>query len=60
MANQGIGAGKVKQYLSGSVPIAPDGLFTVEIVVRSGKVIAAGQVTTVSTNDPAFVKGQAY
>lgn len=60
MANQGIGAGKVKQYLSGSVPAAPDGLFTVEIVVRSGKVIAAGQVTTVSTNDPAFVKGQAY
>ena len=60
LSNQGIGSGKVKQFLPAVVPTAPDGLFTIEIVVRSGKVIAAGQVTTVSTNDPAFVRGQAF
>jgi PKD repeat protein len=60
MANQGIGAGKVKQYASGVIPAAPNGLFTIEVLVTKGKAIAAGQVTGTATKDPAYVKGQVY
>jgi hypothetical protein len=60
MSNQGIGAGKVKQYASGVIPAAPNGLFTIEILVTKGKVIAAGQVVGTATKDPAYVKGQVY
>ena len=58
--NRRVGGGQVKQYAGSLVPNAPSGLMTIELVVHSGQVIAAGRVTTLSSKDTAYVKGQAY
>ncbi len=55
-----LGAGKARQLSPGQHPIpaagAPGG-FTVQVVVHSGKLLAAGQVVNNGTNDPAYVQG---
>ena len=55
-----VAAGQVRQFLSSQHPIkkggAPNG-FTVEVVVKSGKALAAAQVVRSGSNDPAYVPG---
>ncbi|MEO8504820.1 MAG: PKD domain-containing protein [Acidobacteriota bacterium] len=60
IANKRVGPGRLKQYPGSAVANAPNGLFSVDIVVRAGQIIAAGKVTTLSSKDPAYIKGQAY
>ena len=56
-----VGAGQVHQIAPTQHPIkkpgAPGG-FTVEIVVKSGKALAAAQVVRAGSNDPVFVAPQ--
>jgi PKD repeat protein len=57
-----LGAGKARQLSPGQHPLPAAGAaggFTVEAVVRSGKLLAAGQVVNNATNDPAYVQGAA-
>lgn len=57
-----LGAGKFRQISPSQHPLpaagAADGGFTLQVVVRSGKVLAAAQVINNQTNDPAYLKGQ--
>jgi PKD repeat protein len=56
-----LGAGKAKQVRPSDHPIPTgriaDG-FTVQVLVRTGKVLAAGQVVNNATNDPAYISGE--
>ena len=57
-----LGAGKARQLSPGQHPLPAAGVasgFTVEAVVRSGSLLAAGQVVNNATNDPAYVQGAA-
>ncbi len=65
--NVALGAGKLRQFNPSQHPLkaigkkgggVPGG-FTLEVVVKSGKVLAAAQVVNNKTNDPAYVQGQA-
>jgi hypothetical protein len=52
--------GKARQYLPAAHPIPAGGVtngFTVQVLVQSGQVIAAAQVLTISTGDPAYIQG---
>jgi PKD repeat protein len=54
--------GRARQLSANQHPIPAAGVtggFTVEVVVRSGKLLAAGQVVNNATNDPAYVQGAA-
>lgn len=56
-----LGAGKIRQFSPGQHPIPAAGVangFTVEIVVKSGKVLSAAQVINNQTNDPAYIQGE--
>jgi PKD repeat protein len=56
-----VGAGKVRQLSPSQHPIPAAGVqggFTVRAVVRSGRLLSAGQVVTNATNDPAYVRGE--
>jgi PKD repeat protein len=62
-----LGAGKLRQFNPSQHPLkalgkksrgVPGG-FTLQVVVKSGKVLAAAQVVNNKTNDPAYVQGQA-
>jgi PKD repeat protein len=53
--------GKSRQIGPGQHPIPAAGVqggFTVQVLVRSGKLLAAGQVINNATNDPAYVQGE--
>ncbi len=57
-----LGAGKMRQFSPGQHPIPAAGVangFTVEIVVKSGKVLSSAQVINNITNDPAYIQGEA-
>jgi hypothetical protein len=57
-----LGAGRARQLSPGQHPIPAAGVaggFTVQVLVRSGKLLAAGQVVNNATNDPAYVQGAA-
>ena len=57
-----LGAGKMRQLSPGQHPIPAAGVangFTVEIVVKSGKVLSSAQVINNVTNDPAYIQGEA-
>jgi PKD repeat protein len=65
--NVAVGAGKMRQFNPSQHPLkavgkkgggVPGG-FTIQVVVKSGKVLAAAQVVNNKTNDPAYVQGQA-
>jgi PKD repeat protein len=62
IADATLAAGKLRQISPSQHPLpaagAPGGGFTLQVVVHSGKVIAAGQVVNNKTNDPAYVQGQ--
>ena len=56
-----LGPGKARQLGPGQHPIPAAGVkdgFTVQILVRSGKLLAAAQVVNNATNDPAYVRGE--
>lgn len=61
IANASLGAGKLRQLSPSQHPL-PGGVaaggFTLQVVVKSGKVISAAQVINNKTNDPAYVQGQ--
>ncbi len=59
--NVRLGAGKLRQFSPGQHPLPAGGLdggFTVQIVVKSGKVLSAAQVINNLTNDPAYIQGE--
>jgi PKD repeat protein len=54
-------AGRARQVSPGRHPIPAAGVpggFTVQILVRSGRLLAAGQFVNNLTNDPAYVQGE--
>jgi PKD repeat protein len=56
-----IGAGQLHQISPSQHPIKRTGVpggFTVEVVVKSGKALAAAQVVRAGSNDPVFVAAQ--
>jgi PKD repeat protein len=53
-----IGAGKMRQLNKAQFPAGLDGAFTVQVIVKQGKVLAAAQVVNNVTNDPAYVQGE--
>ncbi|HEY2292256.1 MAG TPA: PKD domain-containing protein [Thermoanaerobaculia bacterium] len=56
-----LGPGKARQLGPGQHPIPAAGVqggFTVQALVRSGKLLAAAQVVNNATNDPAYVRGE--
>ena len=61
LANVRIGAGQLRQISPSQHPINKKGVpggFTVEVVVKSGKALAAAQVVRAGSNDPVFVAAQ--
>lgn len=60
-SNVALGAGKMRQLSPGQHPLpeagAKDG-FTIQIVVKEGKILSAAQVINNATNDPAYIKGE--
>ncbi len=66
--NVAVAAGKLRQLSPSQHPLkaiggkkgggVPGG-FTLEVVVKSGKVLAAAQVVNNKTNDPSYIRGQA-
>ena len=57
-----LGAGKARQISPSQHPVPAAGVtggFTVQAVVHSGQLLAAGQVVNNGTNDPAYVRGEA-
>src|SRR6185295_16889268 len=59
--NVRLGAGKLRQFSPGQHPLPAGGVtggFTVQIVVKSGKVLSAAQVINNLTNDPAYIQGE--
>jgi len=56
-----LGPGKMKQIRPSEHPLGglsiEDG-FTVQVLVKGGKVLAAGQVINNRTNDPAYIRGE--
>ncbi|MEA2561238.1 MAG: hypothetical protein QOH06_2742 [Acidobacteriota bacterium] len=65
--NVALGAGKLRQFSPTQHPLkalgkkgggVPGG-FTLQVVVKSGKVLAAAQVVNNKTNDPSYIQGQA-
>ncbi|HSK75134.1 MAG TPA: hypothetical protein VLQ45_01645, partial [Thermoanaerobaculia bacterium] len=56
-----LGAGKARQVSPSQHPLPSAGAaggFTVQFVVKSGKVLSAAQVVNNATNDPAYVQGE--
>ncbi len=56
----GLPPGKSKLFRPSEHPIPAagvDGGFTVQILVKTGQALAAGQVVNLSTNDPAYIVG---
>lgn len=56
-----LGAGKMRQFSPGQHPLPTGGVqdgFTVQIKVKSGKVLSAAQVINNLTNDPAYIQGE--
>ena len=56
-----LGAGKLRQISPNQHPLPKagvDGGFTVQVVVKTGKALAAAQVINNVTNDPAYIQGE--
>jgi hypothetical protein len=58
LSNVGLGAGKLRQLNEAQFPAGLNGGFTVQILVKQGKGLAAAQVVNNVTNDPAYVQGE--
>jgi PKD repeat protein len=58
-----LGGGKLKQISPSQHPLPAAGVasgFTLQVVVKSGKVLSAAQVINNATNDPSYIQGQAH
>jgi PKD repeat protein len=58
-----LGGGKLKQISPSQHPLPAAGVangFTLQIVVKSGKVLSAAQVVNNATNDPSYIQGEAH
>lgn len=56
-----LGAGKLRQFSPNQHPLPAAGVqngFTVQIVVKGGKVLSAAQVVNNGTNDPSYIQGE--
>ncbi len=56
-----LGPGKLRQLSPNQHPLPKAGVeggFTVQVVVKSGKVLASAQVINNVTNDPAYIQGE--
>lgn len=56
-----LGPGKLRQISPNQHPLPKagvDGGFTIQVVVKAGKVLAAAQVINNVTNDPAYIQGE--
>ncbi|HEX3557231.1 MAG TPA: PKD domain-containing protein [Thermoanaerobaculia bacterium] len=63
LAGVRVGAGQIRQVSPTQHPFRKTGVangFTVEIVVKSGQALAAAQVVSTGSNDPAFIAGVAH
>jgi PKD repeat protein len=58
VANVSLGGGKLRQFNQANFPAGVETGFTVQILVKSGKVLAAAQVVNNGTNDPAYIQGE--
>jgi PKD repeat protein len=61
LANQRLGAGKARQLNPEQHKLPAGGVaggFSVEVKVKTGEILAAGQVVNNLTNDPAYVQGE--
>lgn len=62
LSNIALAAGAVRQFDPAQHPIKKPGTvggFTVEVVVKSGRALAAAQVVNLATSDPGYVPGVA-
>ena len=57
LSNFKVGAGKVRQIAKALHPEGLSGRFTVQIVVRSGSLLSASQVSSNANNDPFYQRG---
>jgi PKD repeat protein len=58
-----LGGGKLKQVSPSQHPLPAAGVangFTLQVVVKSGKVLSAAQVINNLTNDPSYIQGRAH
>jgi hypothetical protein len=58
-----LGGGKLKQISPAQHPLPAAGVtngFTLQVVVKSGKVLSAAQVVNNATNDPSYIQGKAH
>ena len=56
-----LGAGKLRQFSPNQHALPAAGVqngFTVQIVVKGGKVLSAAQVVNNGTNDPSYIQGE--
>jgi len=53
-----IAAGKLRQLNQAQFPAGLNGAFTVQVIVKQGKALAAAQVVNNVTNDPAYIQGE--
>jgi hypothetical protein len=62
LANAAVGAGKLRQFSASQHPLTGKngvaGGFTIQVVVKSGKALAAAQVVNNKTNDPFYIQGE--
>ena len=61
LAGVRLGAAKMRQFSPGQLLLPAAGVengFTVQIVVKSGKLLSAAQVIDNATNDPAYIRGE--
>ena len=57
----GLAAGKLRQFSPGQLPLPTGGVangFTIQVVVKAGKVLSAAQVVNNATNDPSYIQGE--
>jgi hypothetical protein len=58
-----LGGGKLKQVSPSQHPLPTAGAangFTLQVVVKSGKVLSAAQVVNNATNDPSYIQGETH
>ena len=58
-----LGGGKLKQITPSQHPLPTAGVpsgFTLQVVVKTGKVLSAAQVVNNVTNDPSYIQGEAH
>jgi hypothetical protein len=58
VSNVALGPGKSRQFSPSQHPVGVDGAFTVQVLVKSGKMLGAAQVVDNTSNDPAYIQGE--